>query len=158
MKDKIDYFEMLRGVAIMMVVAIHTFGTADCTLKIMLRQILNCAVPLFFALSGLFLYNKPISTKTEVIYFWKKQIPKVYIPVIIWAIPTFALNIYIHQNFMMELLQLITCSYNVNYFVAVIIQFYLLLPLMKRIKITGLGGGDFVLFNKHNNGIWGYLL
>ena len=55
------YFDFLRGVAILMVVGIHTFlghgGFDDFTTKTntIIRQILNVGVPLFFAISGFFL-------------------------------------------------------------------------------------------------------
>lgn len=54
-KNRIDYFDYIRGIAIMMVVAIHTFilsGTGiELNIKILIRQLLNCAVPLFLASS-----------------------------------------------------------------------------------------------------------
>ena len=63
MNKHIGYFDFIRGLAIMMVVGIHTFpkctwdDSSDWGL-IVVRQILNCAVPIFLALSAFFLTKK----------------------------------------------------------------------------------------------------
>lgn len=98
MSQRIEYYDFLRGIAIIMVVGIHTFvpypieATTGCTSAIV-RQILNCAVPIFLALSGLFCGKKLLDNKQTRISFWKKQIPKVYIPALIWSLPYFALHV-----------------------------------------------------------------
>lgn len=65
-KQRIPYFDFLRGAAILMVVAIHTFdgglafdSSASCA-AIAVRQLLNCAVPVFLAVSGFFLSRKSL--------------------------------------------------------------------------------------------------
>ena len=72
MKQHISYFDFLRGIAILMVVAIHTyiagdFITADGTVRIIFRQLLNCAVPIFLAISGFFLGRKTFDNRTRVL-------------------------------------------------------------------------------------------
>lgn len=48
-----SYFDFLRGLAIMMVVGIHTFSVGnvdmhqDIDASVLVRQMLNCAVPIF---------------------------------------------------------------------------------------------------------------
>lgn len=134
-----EYFEFLRGIAIIFVVGIHTFACSkDCSeyvriAEIALRQILNCAVPLFLAISGFFLSKKDLSTKEQKISFWKKQIPKVYIPTLVWSIP------YLYKSTIMNgmpvincLIYFFTCSYGVLYFILVIIQMYMLLPYISK--------------------------
>ena len=59
MNKRIEYYEFLRGIAILMVIAIHTyisgnFASVEGTISIISRQTLNCAVPIFLALSGFF--------------------------------------------------------------------------------------------------------
>lgn len=61
------YFDFLRGIAIIMVVGIHTLPAADYTvcsasnvMTIVLRQLLNCAVPIFLAVSGFFIVGKEL--------------------------------------------------------------------------------------------------
>ena len=98
MKQHITYFDFLRGIAILMVVAIHTyiagdFMSVDGTARIIFRQFLNCAVPIFLALSGFFLGRKIFDNQNSVQSFWKKQIPKVYIPCIVWSLPLLVFSI-----------------------------------------------------------------
>lgn len=134
-----EYFDFLRGIAIIFVVGIHTFACSEgCSeyvrvAEIALRQILNCAVPLFLAISGFFLSKNDLSTREQKISFWKKQIPKVYIPTLVWSIP------YLYKSTIMYgipvincLIYFFTCSYGVLYFVLVIIQMYLLLPYISK--------------------------
>ena len=56
MKERIAYFDFLRGLAIMMVVGIHTYTLGEDSTVV--RQLLNAAVPLFIAISGYFLSQK----------------------------------------------------------------------------------------------------
>ena len=60
------YFDFLRGLAICMVVGIHTvpvltFGESFLDdLQIIIRQMFNAGVPMFLAISGFFLAKKTI--------------------------------------------------------------------------------------------------
>lgn len=73
----------------MLVVSIHTskmpedFSTFSDYCCMGIFQIGMLAVPIFLAISGYFLVNKNLSSKNEILIFWKKQIPKVYIPMLI---------------------------------------------------------------------------
>lgn len=138
------YFDLLRGVAILMVIGIHTFIPKDILWSrfdfgVIARQSLNTAVPLFLALSGFFLYRKRLLNNKEIITFWKKQIPKIYIPVLIWSLPLFSLDLLCGKGNILIILKLIICGYSIYYFVALIIQYYLLLPLFQRVKLNGGG-------------------
>lgn len=136
-KQHITYFDFLRGIAILMVIGIHTyvasdFSSVDGTIRIILRQFLNCAVPIFLALSAFFLGRKRLDSRETIISFWKKQIPKVYIPCIIWSVPLFALMIIGGGSVVNELVRMFVCGYSIYYFIALIIQYYLLLPLLQK--------------------------
>ncbi len=68
--NRIAYFDFLRGLAIIMVCGIHTWHITDFDslqgiMSILLRQILNCAVPLFF--SNIFCSKKYL--KKKLMYF-----------------------------------------------------------------------------------------
>lgn len=148
---RLNYFDFLRGIAILMVVAIHTgpvyhFDTIQGLLTIIVRQLFNSAVPIFFAISGYFLAAKKLETKNEVYVFWKHQIPKVYIPVLIWSVPYLFLHIYTGEELLKGLTLYFICGYGVYYFIAVIIQYYLLIPLLINIKRGG-GGNWNIDFN-----------
>ncbi len=140
------YFDFLRGFAIIMVVGIHTvtsmspdFNTVEGIVIIILRSLLNCAVPLFLAISGYFIASKKISFGKEHISFLKKQIPKIYIPCLIFSIPYLTMSLISGSNGILKPLAIFfACGFSVYYFVALIIQYYLLLPIF--IKFNGFVG------------------
>ncbi len=139
---RLNYYDFLRGIAILMVVAIHTgpayhFESMQGVLVVMVRQVLNCAVPIFFAISGYFLAMKKLETKKEIFLFWRHQIPKVYIPVLIWSLPYLFLSLRAGKEPLLVLIQYLICGCSVYYFIAVIIQYYLLLPVLQNVKRGG---------------------
>lgn len=143
------YFDFLRGFAIIMVVGIHTivnyspgFETLEDICTILVRSILNCAVPLFLAISGFFIARKKITSSKEHLVFLKKQVPKVYIPCLIFSVPYFILSMYSGTNGVLKpLVSLFACGFSVYYFIALIIQYYILLPLF--VKFNKSGGDNF---------------
>lgn len=144
MSHRIQYFDALRGIAIMMVVGIHTFqyplAGDGYGMALLIRQIFNCAVPLFLAISGYFLASKDLTTKDNYVSFIGKQIPKVYIPCLIWAIPMFVKDIYTDGISFKAIILFLLCGYSIYYFVALIIQYYLLLPVLQKVKGLKWGG------------------
>jgi surface polysaccharide O-acyltransferase-like enzyme len=46
-KQRESYYDFLRGIAIMMVIGIHTYTDGFMHFNLFLRQFLNCAVPIF---------------------------------------------------------------------------------------------------------------
>ncbi len=130
------YFDFLRGIAILMVVGIHTysgysFDTFSGNVSIIVRQMLNTAVPLFLALSAYFLCRKPLNTREERTTFWKKQIPKVYVPCLLWSLPLFILALINGSSPLYQTVKLFVCGNSIYYFIALIIQYYLLLPWLQ---------------------------
>ena len=149
MSNRITYFDNLRGLAIIGVIAIHAsdnglhFESNDPNYYFIVawRQLLNFSVPLFLAISGYFMASKSVSTVPDYLNFLKIQIPKVYIPLFFWSIIWFALATLIYKMpIQAELLKLIAFqSSGPYYFIALIIQFYLLLPALQRLaNHTGL--------------------
>lgn len=138
MEARNKYFDSLRGVSILMVVAIHIMVIDNKGIVgqflVNIRQMLNIAVPLFFAISGFFLAKKNLDNWSEMRKFWIRQISKVYIPAILWSLPLYYFAIRSGFSFLNETVWLLCCGYGVFYFVAVIVQFYLLLPLLTEIR------------------------
>lgn len=144
MNARNKYFDVLRGFAILMVVAIHTYKP-DITewtgqVNLGMRQIFNCAVPLFFAMSGFFTYKKALENRQKALKFWKHQISKVYIPTILWSMPLFLLGICKGKGLCTSMINLLICGFSIYYFIAVTIQFYLLLPAFQKYKACSMGG------------------
>ncbi len=135
-----NYFDFLRGVAIIMVVGIHTFGyhggfdSFKTQANTILRQVLNVAVPLFFAISGFFLSKKDLTSTKNRIQFWRWQIPKVYIPALFWGFPWLVLSLLGGANPYIQTALWLLCGLSVLYFITVTIQNYLLLPLVQRLR------------------------
>lgn len=141
-KSRNTYFDFLRGVAIIMVIAIHTYHKADDSVAF--RQILNAAVPLFIAISGFFLSKKQIEQKTQYVQFLKRQIPKVYIPTIVWSLPLFAASVKSGENVLSNVISLFICGFSIYYFIAFIIQCYIILPFLKIAEMKWHRGGEIL--------------
>lgn len=148
-----SYFDILRGIAILLVIAIHTypggdFETAEGFVNICLRECCNVAVPLFLAISGYFIGKKDLSTRGKYISFLKKQIPRVYFPCILWSIPILVYGIYAGRSIISAAAILFSCSaFAPYYFIALIIQLYILTVFFKFLIISWLRlWGGIVLF------------
>lgn len=134
------YFDFLRGIAIVMVVLIHTSAHAQffCTVTWdFLRNILNPAVPIFFAISGFFLVKKDVSSFTKYFNFLKVHALRIYVPTLIFSIPWLALVIKKSGLKLWQLRAFFTCDFSVYYFIFVIIQLYALLPMFTKIYRGG---------------------
>ena len=141
--ERIEYFDILRAFAIFGVVAIHSSSTGlqfseesvNFNFTVLWRNSLNFSVPMFLAISGFFLAKKRIRSYGEYIIFLKKQIPRIYVPLLIWSLVWFGLAVLINNKPIVHELTklLIFQSSGSYYFVALIIQYYLLLPIIKRL-------------------------
>ncbi|AFL69148.1 acyltransferase [Sulfurospirillum barnesii] len=141
--ERIKYFDMLRGTAIIFVVIIHSSNKGfqfssdsfNFNFTVLTRQLINIAVPLFLAISGYFLVQKNISRWGEYFSFIKKQIPKIYIPFLFWSSVFLILEVLIfNQSIASELFKLVVFqSSGPYYFIALIIQYYILLPILKKL-------------------------
>jgi surface polysaccharide O-acyltransferase-like enzyme len=141
MKERVDYYDILRGVAIMAVIAIHTTGNMkhlDDTSKmsfhlaVIWRQVVGFAVPLFLAVSGYFLSQKPADNWSRYLNFLFKQVPRVYFPMLIWSIPFLLLALYFNNNVSHSIILFLVGGFSIYYFIALIIQYYILLPYLQR--------------------------
>ena len=122
------YFDFLRGLAIMMVVGIHTYTLGkDSTI---VRQLLNTAVPLFIAISGYCLSQKRMENKDDYLFFLKKKFSKVYLPVLVWSLPLYAIALYSGSSIIKQTILLLSCGLSIYYFVAFIMQCYVVLPVI----------------------------
>lgn len=145
MKQRDRYFDFLRGIAIIMVVGIHTLpsiksiDSVSTWIMVFIRQLLNCAVPLFIAISGYFIAKKDLTSRQNMLRFWKRQISAVYIPCLLWSLGWLILSLYANGtgNILKKLVILVVCGYSVYYFIAVIIQMYFLTPLLSRYNNRG---------------------
>lgn len=112
----------------MMVVGIHTYTLGkDSTV---VRQLLNTAVPLFIAISGYCLSQKRMENKDDYLFFLKKKFSKVYLPVLVWSLPLYAIALYSGSSIIKQTILLLSCGLSIYYFVAFIMQCYVVLPVI----------------------------
>jgi surface polysaccharide O-acyltransferase-like enzyme len=140
--NRIPYFDVLRGLAIVGVVAIHSSGKGltfpddsfNFNFTLLYRQMINFSVPLFLAISGYFMARKQIDDLEEYFSFLKKQIPRVYIPCVFWSLISLLVAFFLFgKPLLWELDKVVTFrSFGPYYFIALIIQYYLLLPVLKK--------------------------
>ncbi|MGQ2965159.1 acyltransferase [Methylophilus sp.] len=142
MSERIGYFDVLRGLAIIGVVAIHVSGSgtqvmhaaSDVYLTIFWRNFWNFSVPLFLSISGYFLAKKTFTKHGDYLNFLSKQVPKVYLPFLFWSFICLLLAVATKSAVSSELFKLLTFqSSGPYYFIALIIQYYLLLPILKHL-------------------------
>lgn len=148
MKERILYYDCLRALAIVAVIAIHTNSIGyefndhsfNYVASAFIRQIINFGVPLFLAISGYFLATKKVDTKELYFAFLKKQIPRVLFPLIIWSLVYVAFDYSRGGNLSSLIKKAVTFQASAPfYYILLIIQFYVLLPVMQRIGRTKTG-------------------
>ena len=143
MSNRIPYFDVLRGFAIFGVVSIHSTvqgldfpaDSFNFNFTLLWRQILNFSVPLFLSISGFFMARKPIDGSEEYFRFIKNKIPQVYIPCMFWSLIALLTGLLLlGKSLVSELYEMATFQQiGGYYFIALIIQCYTLLPVLKRL-------------------------
>lgn len=138
MKQRVGYFDFLRGVAILLVIAIHTytvdsFDTPIGFVRIVLRQFCNVAVPLFLAISRFFMAKKHILQWQDILPFFRRQLTKIYFPTLIWSIPLLLQFYGQCHDLIKSMIYYVLCGLGVYYFVALILQCYVVTPFIGRL-------------------------
>jgi peptidoglycan/LPS O-acetylase OafA/YrhL len=145
--NRIEYFQYIRAISIIAVILIHsrngisfqnTNGAWNFDYWLILRQIINFPVAVFFFLSGFFVKTK-IAEKDDLFYYIKRG-GKLYLPFLIWSaiyvIPKLIFdleNVYFLDLVIKTFLGL-TAGH--LYFILVLLQFTFLTPfLIKSIKL-----------------------
>lgn len=146
-KDRIYYYDFLKGLAIMGVVAIHTMilnfepYSFEGGVFAVFRNLLGCCVPFFVTVSGYFLAPKEVSTKCAYINFIKTRFKTVYIPMLIWGLPWLCLLLLSVQTFSGACYVLgmyLIGGVSILYFIALIIELYLQLPIIQKVNVGGM--------------------
>lgn len=139
-KKRITYYDFLKGLAIMGVVAIHTmiFNAAPSTIAgcglAAFRNLLGCCVPFFVAVSGFFLCNKNVNSKLAYKDFLVSRLRVIYLPMLVWGLPWLLLNLLHVQNFgalAYNVFMYFTGGLSILYFIALIIELYVQLPVIQ---------------------------
>ena len=141
-KQRVNYFDFLRGLAILMVIGIHSYADGLMHFNLFLRQFLNCAVPIFLAISGYFIGSKSFQGENSYTNFLKKQIQRVYVPMLLWSLPWFVLELYRGGTLVSSIGMVIIgeMGMEIFYFIILIIQFYALTPVIQKVNKYANGG------------------
>lgn len=136
-----NYFDFLRALAIIMVIGNHTSNVADFSFptgigNIIILQIIKAGVPIFLAISAFFLCPRIITGKKQYIGFLTKHLKRVYIPMLIFSLPFIFGNGLGLKSVLGRTVLSLFGAYSVYYFIFLIAQYYLLLPVMQRKAIN----------------------
>lgn len=130
---RILFFDFLKGIAIIAVIIIHVIKVSlpfflenQKNILYMANNILRFAVPFFFIISGILL-------TPDLKNFYKRKIARLLIP---YAICTIIIVIYYQFDFLKSLKLFITGKASLPYyFFIVLFQFYLLYPLLVKLRM-----------------------
>ncbi|MDD3890170.1 MAG: acyltransferase [Syntrophomonadaceae bacterium] len=142
MKARLHEYDILRSVAVLSVIAIHVTAGYVYSSKagFLWNQAMRNAVPLFIIMSGYLLYRGDIKIWLPVKQFLAKRCGRVLIPYVIWTFIYIVLTDIIlsqalpgFQSFTAALGKALlngTGFYHL-YFIIIILQLYLLYPLLR---------------------------
>ncbi len=131
--NKNSRIQVLRGLAIVSVVCIHTFGGGYTT--VLMRPLVNFAVAMFIFLSG-YLTRLDIGKCSQ---FYLKRSKRVLIPYMVWSV-IYCVSYGKWDTFLSDIVTAHTCS--IYYYIFVYMQFTLLHPLIVKLyksKLSWLG-------------------
>jgi peptidoglycan/LPS O-acetylase OafA/YrhL len=141
-KDRDISFDAFRGLAIITVVAIHswrcpTTGGWSLFFIVTYRQLLNFAVPAFIFISGYWMAKKPIRSLGDYRAFLTRRLSRILIPYLFWssillgyeAIKTHDIDV---QQIIFKLLT--GRATTIYFFIMVISQLYIITPLLQYIN------------------------
>ncbi len=151
---RVEYWDAVRGIAIFCVIVIHAIGSAwyfftdnsgaeNLYFLVILRQVVAFAVPVFLFISGYFLQDVVIHNFPSYITFLRKRLPRILVPYFLWSFvyigySALSTGVYPSIKSVMTTLMLgqATGSF---YFILLICQFYVLLPLFLILRKSKIG-------------------
>jgi surface polysaccharide O-acyltransferase-like enzyme len=132
MKERLPFFDLIKGVAMLAVLLIHTMYFFDHnaylnnndTFLYIVNNLSRFAIPVFFICTGILL--TPIKNRKELPEFYKKKLWRIFVPYALVTLFLFLLN---PDGFAQFFLDLIRGTGAVPfYFVIVLLQLYLIYP------------------------------
>lgn len=138
--DRLQEFDLLRAIATLTVIGIHVTAAYVYTSMwgCLANQFARFAVPFFLIMSGFLLFNADLHGHSfSTSDFYRKRFRKILWPYFLWSLFYCCLAGFMGTDLLASLLQLSAqliwgTAYYHLYFVVIIIQLYLLYPLLYR--------------------------
>lgn len=151
-KDRIFYFDEIRALAILFVLAIHvtkwfayaeTPDTVAWMFSSSFAALGNIGVPLFFMISGALLLNRDY----EIGFFLKHRLLRIFIPFVFWEAVAILLRIYLDPGkASFDFAQKVFFIKGYVWFVWMLVGIYLFTPVINSfVKDKGLDGAKYFL-------------
>lgn len=146
---KNNNIQFFRGLAIICVVLIHTLSQVDNNvisyINITIRTIINFCVAMFIFISAYLIDEKKIKKNCKEFYI--KKVKRLLIPFFIWSLFYTLLKLINHDNISIfkELIKFLIGANSAQlYYIIVLVQFFLLTPIILKIKENSIG--HFILY------------
>ena len=147
MTKRLSQIDSIRAIAILSVIMIHVSGpyAAGNRIAYYINQLVRYAVPIFVILSGFSLYYSDLNRANDpCLVFYGKRLKKIFIPYVIWSL-LFILYFRVTSGKSVNLMSIPRtllygqASYHL-YFIIIIMQLYLLYPLLRMLfkRFSGL--------------------
>ena len=141
-QGRLYYVDFIRVIGMYSIILIHVTSIfcPDNSTAYIINQFSRFGVPIFFILSGISLYHTyPIIDKKNISTYYKKRFITIVIPYLLWIIIYFVYEYRhnIEELFTIEALYTVLQSIFLGkrhlYFLIIMIQFYIIYPLIAKI-------------------------
>ena len=137
-KKRLLFFDVVKGIAILAVILIHTLVIYKLTQTkfekfiYILNNIIRFAVPVFLISTGILLNPKKVENNRGILKFYVKKIFTIFIP---YSFTTLVISLYLKVSISVFFYYLISGkALGPYYYIIVLAQLYLLYPILVKIK------------------------
>src|SRR5699024_6615288 len=147
MKKFYEDIPIFRAIAALFVVAVHTtasvaysFSNKEFTHELLgyLNQIERLGTPVFAVISAFLLMSSVLNRGFSTKYFFKSRFVKIFIPYVIWTILYLIFRYFYLDNLNPDTsfidYLIFGNAYHHLYFIVVVLQFYLVFPLLQYLR------------------------
>jgi surface polysaccharide O-acyltransferase-like enzyme len=148
-EKRIFFFDFIKGIAMLAVILIHTlllfklFHKGNEQLIFIANNLLRFAVPVFLICTGVLLNPKSVANRNGIVMFYLKKIVSIFLP---YIFATSVVALYFHADVKSFFYLLFTGKAQAPYYyIVVLMQLYLIYPILVRISKQRLLVGSFVI-------------
>lgn len=143
-KETETYLDILRGMAILFVIALHAmsyflqnsanYGSYSWYIFLVLNSIVRAGVPIFFMMSGYLHLKSDLASNTML--FYRKRLPHIVVPLLVWNLLYYLFPCFLNYEIFSlkqcidEILELGT--YYHLWYLYTLIGIYLMTPFLKK--------------------------